>query len=248
MAICGTGQAGGAVYTCLIGSGNTRMEGEQMRHLEFFGFSEKGMRERNEDAFLAADLGEMYVFAVAEGMGGPKEGPTAARIAVDALGAGGAAREKTLAGTLEQLLGRAERALYNLEAENPGIEPSGVALGVAILSPGGECVVSSPGSRKVFFLAEEEKGTAPDAASAGHGQLTLHDPGPGMHEATLPPGYLVLCSDGISDFIPDSRIVEIVAERGDDLEDACRKLVYEAFQNGSDDNLTVVLVRRRASS
>lgn len=219
-----------------------------MRQLEFFGFSEKGLRERNEDAFLAADLGEFYIFAVAEGMGGPKEGPTAAQIAVEALGAGGAAREKTLAGTLEQLLGRAERALYSLEAENPGIEPSGVAMGVAIVSPDGECVVSSPGSRKVFFLAEEKKGTAADVASAEPGQLTLHDPGPGMHEAALPPGYLVLCSDGISDFIQDSRIVEIVAGRGDDLEDACRKLVYEAFQNGSDDNLTVVLVRRRASS
>jgi len=35
-----------------------------------------------------------------------------------------------------------------------------------------------------------------------------------------------------------------VKERGDDLEDACRKLVYEAFQNGSNDNLTVVLVRQ----
>lgn len=218
-----------------------------MHQLEFFGFSEKGLRERNEDAFLAAPLGDIHVFAVAEGMGGPKEGPTAAQVVVEALGKGGAIREKTMAGALEQLLGRAERALYNLEAENPGIEPPGVAMGVAIVSPEGECVVSSPASRKVFFLAEEKKEPPTDDASTGAGQqLTLYDPGPGMHEATLPPGYLVLCSDGITDFIQDSRIVEIVAERGNDLEDACRKMVYEAFQNGSDDNLTVVMVRHRA--
>ncbi len=211
--------------------------------IEFFGLTEKGLRDRNEDALLTMTVGDMHVFAVAEGMGGPKEGPSAAQVAAEALRSGGGVAGGTLVGTLEELMGRAERALYSLDAENPRIEPPAVAMAVAIISPDGRCVVSSPGSRKVFFLARERKETSGEKNAGGQGHFTPYDPGAGMYEATLPPGFLVLCSDGITDFVPDSRIQEIVAERGDDLEDTCRKIVSEAFQNGSDDNLTIVLVR-----
>jgi len=223
------------------------MEEERMQAIEFFGLSDKGLRERNEDAFLAADLGGIHVFAVAEGMGGQKEGPSAAQVAVEAMVQGGAARDGTLAGTLEELLGRAERTLYTMETGGAGTEPPAVVMAVALVSPDGMCVVSTPASRKVFFLAGDKGGTPGDGTTGTPGHFVLHDPGAGMHEATLPQGFLVLCSDGITDFVPDSRIQEIVAERGNDLEEACRKLVHEAFQNGSDDSLTVVLVRRRDS-
>ncbi|MDI9633180.1 MAG: SpoIIE family protein phosphatase [Methanolinea sp.] len=218
-----------------------------MQAVEFFGLSEKGLRERNEDAFVAADLGGIHVFAVAEGMGGPRGTRTAAAVAVEALGKGEVARDKPLAGILEDLLGNAERALYTFESENPGVEPSAVAMAVAVLSADGRCVVSSPGPRKVFFLAEGDPGQAGDAGDGGQGRFVVHDPGAGMHEAELPPGYLVFCSDGITDFLSDARIQAIIAERGGDLEGACRKIVAEAFNNGSDDNLTVVLVRRHGA-
>jgi len=221
------------------------MEEERMQAIEFFGLSEKGLRERNEDAFLAADLGGIHAFAVSEGLGGQKEGPSAAQVAVEAMVKGWAARDTTLAGILEELLGRAEGALYNMETGEAGIEPPAVVMAVAVVSPDGRCMVSTPASRKVFFLAGDRKYTRDEGAIGTPGHFILHDPGAGIHEATLPEGFLVLCSDGITDFVPDSRIQEIVAERGDDLEEACRKLVHEAFQNGSDDNLTIVLVRRR---
>lgn len=219
--------------------------GEKMGTVEFFGLSEKGLRERNEDAFVAAELGGIYVFAVAEGMGGPRGTRTAAAVAVEALGKGDVARDKPLAGILEDLLVNAERALYTFESENPGVEPSAVAMAVAVLSTDGRCVVSSPGPRKVFFLAEEIPARTGDAGDQR--RFAIHDPGAGMHEAQLPPGYLVFCSDGITDFLSDARIEEIIAERREDLEGACWKIVTEAFNNGSDDNLTVVLVRRQGA-
>lgn len=215
-----------------------------MADLEFFALSEKGLRERNEDACLARKAGGIYLFAVAEGMGGPGEGPSAAEIAVSALLEEGSPKGGTLVEALESCLARADDALYRAQNVETGNGFPAVAMTLAMVGAGGECVVSSPGQRKVFFLPLAPAGEEGQGLAADHVPPELLDPGAGMHEAVLPAGFLLLCSDGISDFIGDTRIGEILIERGDDLEDACRKLIYEAFQNGSSDNLAVVLARK----
>ncbi|MCQ8893339.1 MAG: hypothetical protein NQU46_01695 [Methanolinea sp.] len=217
-----------------------------MRAIEHFGLTEKGLRERNEDAFLATTLGEVHLFALAEGMGGPPGEPTPAQVAIGALSAGKVGGGMgSLVDLLERLLAEADEALYSLVTRYPDSEPPAVAMSLALIDPGGECIVSSPGSRKVFFLAADRGRPGEGSAIGTDGEFSLHDPGGGMHQASLPPGFLVLCSDGVGDFVGDTRLEEIVRERGDDLEAACRTIVSEAFSNGSDDNLTIVLVRRQ---
>ena len=212
----------------------------------FASFSEKGLREKNEDASLAVEVDGMHLFAIAEGMGGPNQGSSAAEVAVNALRGGISGQARDLPGILESCLIRADSALFQLQEANPGSEPPAVSMTLAVVGPGGECVVNSPGGRKLFFIEQSRSpGEGMDMQECTGG--SIHDPGAGMHEAVLPPGYLVLFSDGISDFLPDNRILEIICERGEDLDDACHKLVYEAFQNGSDDNMTVVLVRQPVS-
>ncbi len=212
----------------------------------FASFSEKGLREKNEDASLAVEVDGMHLFAIAEGMGGPNQGSSAAEVAVNALRGGISGQARDLPGVLESCLIRADSALFQLQEANPGSEPPAVSMTLAVVGPGGECVVNSPGGRKLFFIEQSRSpGEGMDMQECTGG--SIHDPGAGMHEAVLPPGYLVLFSDGISDFLPDNRILEIISERGEDLDDACHKLVYEAFQNGSDDNMTVVLVRQPGS-
>jgi len=206
-------------------------------------FTEKGLREKNEDASLAVEVQGMYLFAVAEGMGGPEEGPSAAEIAVNALRDGIPQEMTHLPDVLESCLINADTALYSLQEANPTSEPPAVSMTLAVVRPGGECVVNSPGQRKLFFIDRGvHAGEGTDRGDGNEG--FLHDPGAGMHEAHLPPGFLVICSDGVTDFLSDNRILEIISERGDDLDDACHKIVYEAFQNGSDDNMTVVMVRQ----
>lgn len=57
-------------------------------------------------------------------------------------------------------------------------------------------------------------------------------------------GDVFLCAtDGVYEFVPARRMVEIVTAHGDDLEGAARALVQEAYAQGSDDNLTVQIVR-----
>lgn len=211
---------------------------------DYCAFTEKGLRQRNEDACLAVLVDGIYLFAVAEGIGGPERGESPAGVAVQALCTGVAGHAGSLEEVVESCLWIADAALFSMQEANPDCEPPAVAMTFAVVRPGGECVVSSSGNRKLFFLDQTQldmDGIHSPEGAVGPG---IHDPGAGMHEAVLPAGYLVLCSDGISDYLEDDRILSIVSERGEDLEDACRKMVYEAFQNGSDDNMTVVLVRQ----
>lgn len=58
-----------------------------------------------------------------------------------------------------------------------------------------------------------------------------------------PGDIYVLCSDGLSDPLPDEEIKRILIESDGDLEVACRTLITEANRNGGPDNITAVLAQ-----
>ncbi len=53
----------------------------------------------------------------------------------------------------------------------------------------------------------------------------------------------VFTTDGVHEFLNASHIVELVRRHADDLDGAAKMLVTEAFERGSDDNLTAQIVR-----
>ena len=57
---------------------------------------------------------------------------------------------------------------------------------------------------------------------------------------------LLLCSDGLTNMVPDRRILGIVSAHGADLAGACDELVAEANAQGGRDNISVILVRHSA--
>lgn len=57
-------------------------------------------------------------------------------------------------------------------------------------------------------------------------------------------GVLLLCSDGISDFISDTRIAEILCSEKD-LEIAGKQLINEAAASRNSDNATAMLIPLR---
>jgi protein phosphatase len=57
-----------------------------------------------------------------------------------------------------------------------------------------------------------------------------------------PNDVLLLCSDGLSRFVTDSMMLEVVS-RSSDLDVACTELIEAAKTAGSDDNITCVLIR-----
>lgn len=63
----------------------------------------------------------------------------------------------------------------------------------------------------------------------------------------LPEDILLMCSDGLSRFVNEDRILEIVTS-ADSLEQACEQLIEEGKTSGSDDNLTCLLLRANRQS
>jgi protein phosphatase len=71
-----------------------------------------------------------------------------------------------------------------------------------------------------------------------------HELNPDVSKATLEPGdVLMLCTDGLSKSVPDSRIAEVLAGAG--VAESARRLVDEANAAGGSDNVTVVVARFR---
>jgi protein phosphatase len=63
-------------------------------------------------------------------------------------------------------------------------------------------------------------------------------------DRVISPGDVVLlCSDGLTNMVPDPRISEIVAAHTTDLAAGCRELVAEANERGGSDNISVILVQ-----
>jgi len=54
---------------------------------------------------------------------------------------------------------------------------------------------------------------------------------------------VLLCSDGLTNMVPDKRILDIVSAHRGDLERASEALVAEANSQGGRDNISVILVR-----
>jgi protein phosphatase len=60
----------------------------------------------------------------------------------------------------------------------------------------------------------------------------------------LEPGDIILlCSDGLTNMLTDTAILDLVLDHGGDLGEACRRLVATANDNGGRDNVSVVLAR-----
>lgn len=53
----------------------------------------------------------------------------------------------------------------------------------------------------------------------------------------------IICTDGIYEFLPSKVIIETIEENSDDLEKTAKLLVQQAYDLGSDDNLSIQLIR-----
>lgn len=62
-----------------------------------------------------------------------------------------------------------------------------------------------------------------------------------FHFALKPGDRLLLCSDGLTDMVPDNDLLGII-QMADSTAEACRMMTATALRNGGKDNITLVLV------
>jgi protein phosphatase len=236
--------------------------------LEAFGLSHRGhVRAINEDAYLLAS--EIGLFAVADGVGGRKDGDVAARLAVETVHK--ALRDSTPPGHLAMLSLAAAFQRANARVREAGRSVCRRARMsttlTAIQVQGPRVAVAHVGDSRAYrmrgsYLEQLTEDHSVVGACLKAGLLSPEEAATSevRHVITravgaeenldvdacivwVEPGdTLLLCSDGLHGATGDDEIGAILlAER--DLERAAEELVRSANDRGGLDNVTVVLVR-----
>jgi len=233
--------------------------------LEPFGATDAGkVRQNNEDAFLLGEGKDETLFAVADGIGGFEAGEVASRIAVEAL------RELEPGAPFEAAIGEANRRILAVGRGDERL--SGMGTTIVALRFGGTrerpvAEVAHVGDSRAYLLRggtmrplTEDHSLVAELVRSGdltrdqaaeHPQKNLITRALGADDevdvdtAVLPVeagDRILLCSDGLSDMVPEARISEILAESPEDPETPVRRLLSAALDAGGADNVTAVVV------
>ena len=236
-----------------------------MLFLEPFGATDAGkVRANNEDALLVGEGRDETLFAVADGIGGFEAGEVASRIAVDVLKEleSGASFEAAISEANRRILaaGRGDERLSGMGTtivavrfggtrEQPAAEIAHVGDSRAYLLRGGSLRPVTEDHSLVAELVRSGDLTRDQAAE--HPQKNLITRALGADEevevdtSILPVeagDRLLLCSDGLSDMVPEARIGEILADAPGEPEKPAGRLVSAALDAGGADNVTVIVI------
>ena len=243
------------------------MRGHALTVRAFGGTHTGRVRSGNEDSYLVGDA----VHAVADGMGGHQAGEIASDAAleplraldVDALGS-----PDEIGEALATAVREANTLVVQRAAEDPQLEGMGTTL-TAIAVRDAQLHVAHVGDSRAYLLRDAEamsqlttdhtlverlvqEGRLSRDEAATHPQRNVITRAIG-HETTvevevLPPitlrdgDQVLLCSDGLSGPVDDSRIATILAETADG-DEAIAALLAQANAAGGPDNITAVLIR-----
>lgn len=228
------------------------------------------VRPSNQDAFVErADAG---LWAVADGMGGHRDGDVASAMVCKTLAA--LKPRGTLEATSLELQRRVN--LVNAKLYAAAVRPinpvqSGTTL-VALLAERSTCMILWAGDSRVYRLRQgrlaqlttdhtlaAQLARHGDGRNDGHGYgghadhaITRAVGGEGRlrlelrQEEILPGDRLLLCSDGLTRELVDGRIAALLTQG--DVHHCARALLDATLAAGARDNVTVVVVAPTAAS
>ena len=229
---------------------------------DHFAHSDTGRARRaNEDAFFARSP----VFVVADGMGGAQAGEVASQLAVEAfergLGDIGASSAEQL---LAERVLEANARIHEMSQASQDRAGMGTTLTAAHVGDHDVAVAHVGDSRAYRLRAGDFERLTEDHSLVEEmrrrGQLTAQEADEHPQRSIITralgpePDVLVdtyswrgeagdvylLCSDGLTSMVPESRVADIV-RASSSMRDAGRRLIAAANDAGGRDNITVVL-------
>lgn len=229
------------------------------------------IRMVNEDrGYDSPHLNGFAIGIVADGMGGHQAGDTASQLAVDQIreklaeldpAMGEEALQKLISGALAE----ANQKIYELSRSKEKFSGMGTTAIVVIAGPE-QLSIGHVGDSRVYLcrgdslsqltedhtlvneliksgqLSKEEAENHPRRHVIMRALGTEEDVKADIQTLSWEAGDTVLlCSDGLSGLVPESRICEII-HSNEDLENKADLLIHSALEAGGDDNITVVLL------
>jgi protein phosphatase len=237
------------------------------------GFATDIGRKRTQNQDNMAALPEMGLFMVADGMGGHRGGETASALAVEIVSDLVSQAQKNLswesASSISQAIKTANDEIYHRAFEQPQLQGMGTTI-TSLLFREGMLTIGHVGDSRCYFLqkgnlwqATRDHSVVQEKLRAGlitreemktdrmKNVITRSvgfepEVNVEVYEQKTTPGDLfLLCSDGLSGLIDDSKIQEVVLKHhfeGGNLETAIHELINAANAAGGDDNITVLVV------
>jgi protein phosphatase len=212
------------------------------------------------------------VFVVCDGMGGYRGGGVAAELAVQSLQdelAGQPTNAKDFTEKVRQAFQTANSIVHGKrKADDPDTRNMG-STAVALITSGSRYMVAHVGDSRAYLyraplglrrltkdhtraqdlvdqrlLSSKQADTHPDSSlltrAIGHGPTVNVEMSRWRH--LFDGDMLLLCSDGLSGYVPDREIAKVLRS-ADDPRAATKALIEKALQKGGEDNVTVQLPR-----
>jgi PPM family protein phosphatase len=233
--------------------------------LSSFAGSDVGLaRSGNEDSYLCGRT----VFAVADGLGGHQGGEVASAAAMEPLAALDGrdfAEPREAAVALAGAIRDGNSAILDRAAGDPALWGMGTTVTAAALAGERFLQLAHVGDSRAYLLRAGtleqltsdhtvvaelvRRGRLTPEQAAVHPERSILTRAVGLDPGVLvdipdplelrPGDQVLLCSDGLTEAVPDDRIAELLAGDG---ADTCKALIDAANAAGGPDNITVVLV------
>ena len=226
------------------------------------------VRSSNQDAFATGEFESGTVWAVlCDGMGGASGGDIASKMAVEAISMrikeyyNDAMKTSSVANLLESAINFANIKIFDLARDDETLLGMGTTVVAAILREN-EVMISHAGDSRAYIIGDKVRQITTDHSIVqemlDRGDITedeaKHHPIKNYITRALgvkdiinvdftsedfdENDILLLCSDGLSNFVEPEYLKETVKTVGSDI---CEKLVDAANANGGRDNITVVI-------
>ena len=224
------------------------------------------VRTLNEDS-AASRAGSPWLLLVADGMGGHSAGEVASSMACSTVKEAVGPGEFSIAG-LNAAVEAANRAIFERSRSVPGCRGMGTTL-VFACGKEGEAVVANVGDSRAYHFSKKEgklrqitrdhslvqelmsagRMTAEEALVYPYKNVITRAVGTApsvsadIFEVELSDGdALLLCSDGLTNEVPEVRILEALKKCNGDPDEACETLTERALAGGGRDNVSVAVV------
>jgi len=238
--------------------------------LVYFGDSKKGVvKGKNEDAYCiyTNPSGTVAFFAICDGLGGHAAGDVASSKAIEWFYEEISSVEENIdADWLEKVIKKINIRLANLASQGIDMLGMGTTL-VSVFLYGNRAILNSVGDSRIYFfngklsqISEDDSyiwnlyknGSLTKDEMICHSKKNIVTQALGIaaqidvhtYECELQDNELfLLCSDGLSDFVNDSTIEDIL-KREMNPEKAISLLIEEAEKSASYDDISIILIKK----
>lgn len=238
--------------------------------MEHYELSDVGRRrEQNQDSFGVCTDSKYPVFVLCDGMGGHRAGEVASSEAVkdivQTLEELINEDDGNVFVKIISAVSHANRRLYSMALRDESYSGMGTTCDVCVVTGDGACIGHVGDSRVYIFtesglfqitrdhsVVEEmiRRGELNPGEANTYEHMITRALGPDSSVQTdtflvaFKPGDIILmCSDGLTNMVAEIDIAYILSKPGS-LEEKAKRLVELANDNGGQDNITVILIRK----